>query len=111
VKSEDVIGWLETKGISPETATMYATKILAAEFTTLRMLATLTKEELEKLEFALGHQAVVIQTFQEQSEELSSAVSGSYLTHPTTTTTHPARCTFLFGPSVLAFFASISRNR
>jgi hypothetical protein len=68
---------LRTKGIPDEDAKLYAAKLLRLKFTTPRQLAALTEPKLEKLEFAMGHQAVTLEAFTEWIKGLSSIVTGA----------------------------------
>jgi hypothetical protein len=68
---------LRAKGISDEDAKLYAAKLLRLKFTTPRQLAALTEPKLEKLEFAMGHQAVTLEAFTEWIKGLSSIVTGA----------------------------------
>jgi hypothetical protein len=81
VQDADVVNRLVKKGISANDAESYAAKLSKAKFTTPRKLAALTEPKLEKLEFAMGHQAVTLQSFQEWNQELSSTATGILLIH------------------------------
>jgi hypothetical protein len=79
---------LRAKGISDGDAKLYAAKLLRLKFTTPRQLAALTEPKLEKLEFAMGHQAVTLEAFTEWLAGLSSIATGVRIITPCHSTLH-----------------------